>query len=213
MNRNINKIKSSYTGKVLSWDQKDDIQKLLTLFESNTVDALNSTLEYSFVMGFVADQLTLINRAPTFWSEVLKALRFTMLMKAARIFDESKDAIGIKKVFNILEQSIYQDIVCNELDTYKKQYESYSKDIEEIRTLRDKVFAHNDKTEFQFWKRPEKPDLEFEGEVWERLEVLLRWVQESTLSLRTALGDGYPIGHEIENDLDKLMDSMVEKRN
>ena len=90
MNRNINKIKSSYTGKVLSWDQKDDIQKLLTLFESNTVDALNTTLEYSFVTGFVNDQLTLINRTPTFWSEVLKALRFTMLMKAARIIDESK---------------------------------------------------------------------------------------------------------------------------
>ena len=90
---------------------------------------------------------------------------------------------------------------------------SYTKDIEEIRTLRDKVFAHNDKTEFQFWKCPEKPDLEFEGEVWGRIEELLRWVQESTLSLRTALGDGYPIGHEIENDLDKLMDSMVEKRN
>lgn len=100
MNTNWNKNKSNFTGRALSWDQKDDIQKLLTMLQNDAVDTLNSVLEYSFIMDFMSDQTSYINKAPCFWSEVIKSLRFTLIMKTARLFDESKDAIGFHKVFN-----------------------------------------------------------------------------------------------------------------
>ena len=201
----LNATKFSYNGTVLSWDEKDDVQRLLSLLESDASDALNTALEYKFVMDFTIKHHDYMNRAAVFWGEVLRALRFALIMKAARLFDESKDAIGLKKIFNILEQSIYREEIAQELRIKKSQYESNRKIIDEIRTIRDKIYAHNDKYEYQFWKHPEPPDLEFEGEVWWRIEDLLRWAKESILSLRTITGDGYPLGFEISNDTDKLL--------
>lgn len=70
MNTNWNKNKSNFTGRALSWDQKDDIQKLLTMLQNDAVDTLNSVLEYSFIMDFMSDQTSYINKAPCFWSDI-----------------------------------------------------------------------------------------------------------------------------------------------
>ena len=89
-------------------------------------------------MDFISDQTSYINKAPCFWSEVVNSLRFTLIMKSAQLFDESKDAIGLRKVFNILEQSHYREILISELDKAKIQYDTYRVYINEIRTIRDR---------------------------------------------------------------------------
>ena len=65
---------------MLSWDEKDDIQRLLTILQNDVVDAFNTTLEYGFVMDFVSEQRSILNKAPFFWSEVMRSLRFTMVI-------------------------------------------------------------------------------------------------------------------------------------
>lgn len=207
MNTNWNKNKSNFTGRALSWDQKDDIQKLLTMLQNDAVDTLNSVLEYSFIMDFMSDQTSYINKAPCFWSEVIKSLRFTLIMKTARLFDESKDAIGVHKVFNILEQSNYREVLINELNKAKAQYDTYHVYINEIRTIRDTLYAHNDKKEYQFWKRTNEMDLEFEGEFWKKLEEIIIWARDTLLSLRSLIGDNYPVNIEISNDLYNLLEN------
>lgn len=200
-----NALRSEYNGQVLSWEQKDDTQKLLTMIQVETVDALNAALEYSYLLDFVDNHLSFVNKAPLFWSEAMKSMRFTTVMRAARLFDESRDAISLKKVFNKLEQSSYRNAVAIELKTCKKQYDTYHDCIEEIRTLRDKQFAHNDEKELQFWKHPREKDLEFEGEFWWKLEEMLRWARDTILTLRTLIGDGFPVDNEIRNDLSGLL--------
>ena len=116
-----NMLRSEYNGQVLSWEQKDDTQKLLTMIQVETVDALNSALEYSYLLDFVGNHLSFLNKSPSFWSETIKSMRFTTVMRAARLFDESRDAISLKKVFNMLEQSSYRNIVSKELSVFRNR--------------------------------------------------------------------------------------------
>ena len=104
MEKDWNLLKSEYKGNMLSWNDKDDVQRLLTLLQSDAVDALNAVLELGFVLDFVSAPINYVNKAPVFWGEVMRSLRFTAVMKAARLFDESKGAIGIQKVFRIFRK-------------------------------------------------------------------------------------------------------------
>ena len=208
MSTDWNEKKSHFSGQTLSWDEKDHFQKLLAIVQNDVVDALNTTLEYGFVLEFVANQQAFCNKSPHFWSEVMKSLRFTLIMKAARLFDESKDAISLQKIFNILEQSPYRENLRKDLENCRNQYNGYHDYIEEIRTLRDKLYAHNDKKEYLFWKYPADKDIEFEGEFWGKLEEMLIWARDSLLRIRTIMGDGYPVNIEITNDLVNILTSL-----
>ena len=186
---------------VLSWEEKDDIQRLFAILQNDSIEVLNGVLELQYVLNYTFVNPHIMNKAPNFWSETIIALRFTAVMKAARLFDESKDAIGVKKAFNILEQSKYNDIVASELKKRKDEYDTYKVYIEEIRTLRDKQYAHHDKKEFQFWKYNNNVDLEFDGQFWTCFEALIRWACETLASLRSFINDATPVGIEIANDL------------
>ena len=203
-----NEKKSQFNSIALSWDEKDDIQKLLTILQTDVVDALNTTLEYGFVLDFTLQHHTFADKSPRFWSEVMKSLRFSSIMQSARLFDESKDAVGLQKVFNILEQSRYRELLKQELEDCRIQYSGYLVYIEGIRTLRDKFYAHNDKKEYQFWKHPiPEKDIEFEGEFWGKLEEMLIWARDSLLRMRTLTGDCYPVNTEITNDLPAMFEN------
>ena len=207
MSTNWNQDKYNFAGQSLSWDQKDDIQKLLTMLQNDAVDTLNTVLEYKFIMDFTFEEQAYTNKAPLFWSEVMKSFRFTLIMKSARVFDESADAIGIKKAFNMTEQSSYRSIMSDVINKARTQYESYRIYIDEIRTVRDKLYAHNDKKEYQFWKNPSDKNLEFNGEFWGKLEEILMWIRDTLLSLRSLTGDSYPVNIEISNDLHNLLEN------
>ena len=194
----------SKTGTIIKWDEKDDIQRIVTYAEVEAAQALNTVLEYKYVFDFFISDEKYINQAPFFWGEVLVSLRYTMLMRAARIFDESKDALGMKKILNMIEQSIHGQQSSEIIKDIWKQYNNNASQINQIRLLRDKLYAHNDKTEYQDWKHDR--DIEFDSEVWFHLEELLRWAKESYLKLRTSWGESYPLYFEIKNDVYKIKD-------
>lgn len=207
MGTDWNQKRLCHEGHALSWDERDDIQRLLAILQVDAVEVFNTALEYDYVLDFTTKHLPFADRAPHFWGEVVKSLRFTLIMKTARLFDESSDAIGLNKAFNILEQSRYNNLVKNELKQIREQYDEYHKYINEIRTIRDKVYAHNDRREYRFWKKEDTRilNLEFEGEFWNKLEEILIWARDSILCLRSLTGDSYPVNREITNDLENLL--------
>ncbi|MCM1160742.1 MAG: hypothetical protein NC412_05920 [Roseburia sp.] len=110
---------------VINWDDKDDIQKLLTVLEYDAASALNDALQFKYVLEIFDTNLDFINKAPCFWNGVITSLRYSMLMQAARLFDESRDAIGIKKILNIVEQSKYRDVAKEVLCKFRNEYNGY----------------------------------------------------------------------------------------
>ena len=194
-------MKQQYT--VIDWDDKDDIQKLLTVLECDAASALNDALQFKYVLELFDEHLDFINKAPCFWGEVITSLRYSMLMQAARLFDESKDAIGIRKIFNMLEQSKYRNVVKEVLCRVRNEYDGYQNLIEDIRNMRDKIYAHNDKTLYKDWNIDR--DVTIDDSLWGRMIELLRWAKDSILSLRSTYGDNFPLYFETKNDVKNLL--------
>lgn len=186
-------MEQKYT--VIDWDDKDDIQKLLTTLECDAASALNDALQFKYVLELFDEHLDFINKAPCFWMGVITSLRYSMLMQAARLFDESKDAIGIRKILNIVEQSKYRDTAKDVLCRVRNEYDGYQNLIEDIRNMRDKIYAHNDKSLYKDWN----------FDMWGRLIELLRWAKDSILSLRSTYGDNFPLYFETRNDVKNLL--------
>ena len=88
-------VPENYT--VINWKDQDNIQRILTSLEVDAANALDVALQYNYVLAFFDENTDFINKAPCFWTEALSALRYSMLMQTARLFDESRDAIGLKK--------------------------------------------------------------------------------------------------------------------
>ena len=188
---------------VISWDDKDDIQRILTSLEVDATSALNDALQYSYVIELFNNNLDFVNRAPCFWSEVISSLRYSMLMQAARLFDESKDAIGMKKALNILEQSSHRDDVKETLTKVRNEYAGYQDLIDGIRKMRDKFYAHNDKTIYRDWDYDR--DAILDDPLWSRMIELLRWAKSSFLAIRSTYGDTLPPWNETKNDVINLL--------
>lgn len=184
---------------VINWDDKDDIQKLLTVLEYDAASALNDALQFKYVLEIFDTNLDFINKAPCFWNGVITSLRYSMLMQAARLFDESKDAIGIKKILNIVEQSKYRDVAKEVLCKFRNEYNGYQNLIEDVRNMRDKIYAHNDKTLYRDWNFDKESILD--DPLWEKMIELLRWAKDSVLLLRSTYGDNFPLYFEIKNDV------------
>lgn len=190
----------------IDWRGKDDIQRLLTVLEMDAICALNNVLQYKYVIGFTYENCDFINKSPNFWSEVITSLRYSMFMQTARLFDESREAVGITKALNILEQSKYRNMVYKTLLQVKKEYNGFTDVINSIRTMRDKVYAHNDKEFYRNWSysKDEISDV-LDDPLWGRLEELLRWAKNSIFALRCTYGDCYPIWYETKNDVGNIL--------
>jgi len=189
--------------KVIDWDSKDDIQKLLTVLECDAASALTVALQFKYVLELFDNHFDFIKKSPCFWAAVITSLRYSMLMQAARLFDESKDAIGIKKLLNIVEQSKYRDAAKEVICRVRKEYDGYQNLIEEIRNFRDKIYAHNDKTLYKNWNFDR--DAILDNPLWGRMVELLRWAMDSILSLRNTYGDNFPFYIETKNDVKNLL--------
>lgn len=194
-------MEQKYT--VIDWDDKDDIQKLLTILECDAASALNDALQFKYVLELFDEHLDFINKAPCFWMGVITSLRYSMLMQAARLFDESKDAIGIRKILNIVEQSKYRDTAKDVLCRVRNEYDGYQNLIEDIRNMRDKIYAHNDKSLYKDWNFDR--DATLDDPLWGRLIELLRWAKDLILSLRSTYGDNFPLYFETKNDVKNLL--------
>ena len=194
-------MEQEYT--VIDWDDKDDIQRILTVLECDAGEALNNALQFKYVLELFDENLDFVNKAPCFWSGVIDSLRYSMLMRAARLFDESRDAIGIKKALNIVEQSKYREAAKEVLCRVRNEYDGYKNMIEDIRNMRDKIYAHNDKALYRDWDSDR--DATIDDPLWEKMIELFRWAKDSILSLRGTYGDNFPLYFETKNDVKNLL--------
>jgi hypothetical protein len=194
-------MEQEYT--VIDWDNKDDIQRILTVLECDAGEALNNALQFKYVLELFDENLDFVNKAPCFWSGVIDSLRYSMLMRAARLFDESRDAIGIKKALNIVEQSKYREAAKEVLCRVRNEYDGYQNMIEDIRNMRDKIYAHNDKALYRDWDSDR--DATIDDPLWEKMIELFRWAKDSILSLRGTYGDNFPLYFETKNDVKNLL--------
>lgn len=194
-------MEQEYT--VIDWGNKDDIQRILTVLECDAGEALNNALQFKYVLELFDENLDFVNKAPCFWSEVIDSFRYSMLMRAARLFDESRDAIGIKKALNIVEQSKHREAAKEILRRVRNEYDGYQNLIEDIRNMRDKIYAHNDKALYKDWNVDR--DTTLDDPLWGRMVELLRWVKDSILSLRSTYGDNFPLYFETKNDVKNLL--------
>lgn len=69
--------------------------------------------------------------------------------------------------------------------------------------MRDKVYAHNDKTVYKDWQRDK--DSILDNPSWKRIIELLRWAKSSILALRSTYGDSFPLGIETQNDIKNIL--------
>ena len=194
-------MEQEYT--VIDWDNKDDIQRILTVLECDAGEALNNALQFKYVLELFDENLDFVNKAPCFWSGVIDSLRYSMLMRAARLFDESRDAIGIKKALNIVEQSKYREAAKEVLCRVRNEYDGYQNMIEDIRNMRDKIYAHNDKALYRDWDSDR--DATIDDPLWEKMIELFRWAKDSILSLRGTYGDNFTLYFETKNDVNNLL--------
>lgn len=194
-------MEQEYT--VIDWDNKDDIQRILTVLECDAGEALNNALQFKYVLKLLDENLDFVNKAPCFWSGVIDSLRYSMLMRAARLFDESRDAIGINKALNIVEQSQYREAAKKVLCKVRNEYNGYQNMIKDIRNMRDKIYAHNDKALYKDWDTDR--DASIDDPLWEKIIELLRWAKDSILLLTSTYGDNFPLYFETKNDVKNLL--------
>lgn len=201
-------MEQKYT--VIAWDDQDDIQKVLTVLECDAGEALNDALQFKYVLELFDTNLDFINKTPCFWKSVIKSLKYSTLMQTARLFDESKDAIGIKKILNRVEQSQYRDAAKEVLNKVRSEYNGYQNLIEDIRNMRDKIYAHNDKILYRDWDI--ERDTTIDDPLWEGIVELLKWAKDSILSIKGTCGDNFPLYFETINDVKNLLPHEYENQ-
>lgn len=138
-----------------------------------------------------AEYEKLLEFSPCFWTITLNNLLSKVLLETAKLYDENKDCMGLKKIINICEQHqklfpesrtiMFTDGYTGEKDSYieekdivadiksaRQKYQSI-KDIRvQLITLRDKHLAHTDKSVFleteEFFR-----EVSLKGEALEKL--------------------------------------------
>lgn len=195
---------------VIAWDDQDDVQKLLTVLECDAGEALNDALQFKYVLELFDTNFDFIRKAPCFWFSAVSSLKYSMLMQTARLFDESKDAIGIYKILCKVEQSKYREAAREVLHRVRNEYDGYHNLIEDVRNMRDKIYAHNDKTLYRDWSI--ERDATIDDPLWERIVELLRWAKDSLLSLKSACGDNISLYFETVNDVKNLLPHEYKKQ-
>ncbi len=100
----------------------------------------------------LVDHVELINISPGFWSLVYEAFLYYSVLKLAKLYDGDNSVISIEKYINFIEQNLKYIYKENEREIVKKQVRNIKKCLEEkkdiigkIKTVRDKMIAHNDK--------------------------------------------------------------------
>ena len=123
-------------------------------------------LHNKFQLG--AEYNTVFQKSPYFWNLTLQVFQERFLLEVAKLYDENKDCLGIKKMINICEQNqklfpkehrrklynhfeekeieniVSVDIV-SVIQSAKNRYNTAQDTRRRLITLRDKYLAHADK--------------------------------------------------------------------
>lgn len=189
---------------MINWDNKTSMQKILSIFEYDVKIALDNALQYKYLLEAFYNN-SVVNVAPVFFSSALYSFRYSLIMRSARIFDESKDSYGFNKILNKLEMTYSTDLkVTSIIYDIRKEYENYKPIFNDIRSLRDKVFAHNDNKIYRGGDSFTEEDAIDKFDCAE-FEKVLRWTLYACQRIEIGYGDEPIPYRELVNDIKNLI--------
>lgn len=130
---------------IYEWDKMNDYQKKISMLAYIIERALNCYNHLNDFLSIMDTNLDEINYAPSFLAECFDSMRYKLIMLSAKVFDESQDAIGIMKIFNMGEQMSSYPSIKTLKRNVEIEYAKYEEEIKNLRILRDKEYAHTDK--------------------------------------------------------------------
>lgn len=190
---------------MINWDEKTELQKVISIFEYDIKVALDNALQYKYLLKLFNDNFEFVNKAPVFFSRTISSCMYSLIMRSARIFDESKDSYGFKKILNKIEMNYSKDKnMLNVISVIKNEYAGYEYIFNNIRILRDKIYAHNDRKMYRngdCYSEEEAID-SFNHDDFEKV---LRWAFNACCSIEKAYGDDVFPYNELVNDVINLV--------
>lgn len=106
---------------------------------------------YIYLYNQKVERIDVLNIAPAFFGLTIHALLENATIRLCRLYDSDKNTITITKYINYVEQNtkaIFDEKHYKEIykivQESKKKIESFSKEISELKSMRDTALAHND---------------------------------------------------------------------
>lgn len=131
-----------------------------------------------------------MKKSNCFWKLTLSSLCFSMIAELAKIYDEQKDAFGIKKLINISSQNsnwfckwyeengiLHKDFI----KLLKSKYNCIEEKREKLKEIRDAELAHNDR------KNILNTETIYEGFSWGDIEELIEIAYDIMNSISVGL--------------------------
>ena len=135
--------------RLLGWDELDDFQQLcsLTEFEVERIKRIYSQLVY--LRGCFEQHLDFINVAPAFFCEVMDALECRVVVGTTRFFDTPNNSKSLS-LQGILDKARKKYLDNKRLQDFVEKSLANLHDVQitDIKTLRDKYYAHLDEAAF-----------------------------------------------------------------
>ncbi|MBQ8303728.1 MAG: hypothetical protein IJX79_02115 [Clostridia bacterium] len=136
---------------------QNSLQKYIKILIEKLTIIENSRLVYKQLIELcgVGKQFEcVIKKSNCFWSLTIKSISFLIITELAKIYDEQKDSIGIRKIINISSQNKnWFSKWCEEygisqnefISRLEMRYFDIKDKREKLKEIRDKELAHNDK--------------------------------------------------------------------
>lgn len=194
-------------------------QGISILFKKLTI-AENNRLIYkqlTELCGIGKQFECVMKKSNCFWKLTVSSLCFSIITELAKIFDEQKDAFGIKKLINISSQNSewfskwYDENGVSHKDFIKlleTKYDSIEKKREKLKEIRDAELAHNDR------KSILNTQSIYEGFNWGDIENLIETANEIINRISIGLtGSEYIIQLENYDDIHYLIKNAYKGMN
>lgn len=172
--------------------QNEMQQGISILFKKLTI-AENNRLIYkqlTELCGIGKQFECVMKKSNCFWQLTVSSLCFSIITELAKIFDEQKDAFGIKKLINISSQNSewfskwYEENGVSHKEFIKlleTKYNGINEKREKLKEIRDAELAHNDR------KNLLNIEIIYEGFTWGDIEDLIETAYEIMNSISVGL--------------------------
>lgn len=156
-----------------------------------------------------------LQRNNAFFQEILDSLRFTFVIEVLKIVDDREDK-NIFKFLNYCEQhqqdflkelkEVYIDVntgekeeriikkvdLIKDINLFRNELDKYSKKINNMKILRDKIYAHTDKKYFYGDKLLEKEERVKYQEIEEIIEILFKHLNTISIDFNQTVYGKFP---------------------
>ena len=163
--------------------QNEMQQGISILFKKLTIAENNRMIykQLTELCGIDKQFECVLKKSICFWKLTINSLCFSIITELAKIYDEQKDAFGIKKLINISSQNgdwfskwynengvLHKDFI----KQLEEKYNSIEKKREKLKEIRDAELAHNDR------KNILNTQSIYDGFTWGDIEDLIETANE-----------------------------------